>query len=179
MQTLLELVQRRQSDRAYDANKLVEQEKLNYILEAARLSPSACNAQPWKLIVVNDPELKKQTASAISDLGLNHYAYQAPVHIVIVEEEANFSSKVGGVVKRKHFPLIDLGIIAAHIVLASKEQGLGSCIVGWFDEKKITKLLGIPSSKRPVLIITLGYSTQTLREKKRKGMDKIVSYNHY
>lgn len=179
MQTLLELIKSRQSDRAYDATRLVEQEKLDYILEAARLAPSACNAQPWKLIVVNDPELKKQTASAISDMGVNHYAYQAPVHIVIVEEEANFSSKVGGIVKRKHFPPYDLGIITAHIVLAAQEQGLGSCIIGWFDEKKIAKLLEIPSSKRPVLVITLGYSTQALRDKKRKDMDKVVSYNRY
>ena len=179
MQTILELIQSRQSDRAYDENAPVEQEKLDYILEAAHLAPSACNAQPWKLIVVNDPELKKQTASAISDMGVNHYAYQAPVHIVIVEEEANFSSKVGGAMKRKRFPPIDLGILTAHLVLAAREQGLGSCIVGWFDEKKITRLLGIPSSKRPVLVITLGYSTQALREKKRKDIDKIVSYNHY
>lgn len=179
MQNLLELIRSRQSDRSYDADKPVEQEKLDYILEAARLAPSACNAQPWRLIVVNDPELKKQTASAISDLGMNHYAHQAPVHIIIVEEEANFTSKIGGIVKHKNFPPYDLGILTAHLVLAAREQGLGSCIVGWFDERKITRLLSIPSSKRPVLIITLGYSTQTLREKKRKEMDKIVSYNRY
>jgi nitroreductase len=179
MQNFLELVQSRQSDRAYNKDKVVEQEKLDYILEAARLAPSACNAQPWKLIVVNNPELRNQTAAAISNMGLNHYAYQAPLQIVIVEEPANFSSKTGGIVKQKHFPHIDLGILAAHVVLAASEQGLGSCIIGWFDEKKMAKLLGIPSNRRPVLVITIGYSTQALREKKRKDMDKIVSYNSY
>ena len=70
MSSFLELVKSRQSDRAYDATRPVEQEKLDYILEAARLAPSACNAQPWKFIVVNDPEIKKQTASAISEKSL-------------------------------------------------------------------------------------------------------------
>jgi nitroreductase len=178
---LLELVKKRQSDRNYDALRPVEQEKLDYILEVARLAPSACNAQPWKFIVVTDPELKKQTAAAIADrtLGMNHFAYQAPVHIILVEENANFTSKAGGLVKQKHFPDTDLGIAAAHITLAAAEQGLGSCIVGWFDEKKLRKLLGIPASKRPMFVITLGYSTQTTREKKRKGLKEVVSFNKY
>jgi len=181
MSSFLELVKSRQSDRAYDATRPVEQEKLDYILEAARLAPSACNAQPWKFIVVNDPEVKKQTASAISEkvLGMNSFACQAPVHIVIVEESANFTSSIGGTVKQKHFPHMDLGIAAAHITLAAAEQGLGSCIVGWFNEKKIKGILQIPASKRPVLLIMLGYSKQELRQKKRKALEEIISYNGY
>lgn len=181
MRTFLDLVKNRQSDRAYDATRPVEQEKLDCILEAARLAPSACNAQPWSFIVVNDPELKQQTASAISSkaLGMNHFAYQAPIHLFIIEESANFTSNLGGTVKQKHFPHIDLGIAAAHITLAAAEQGLGSCIVGWFDEKKIKRLLQIPASKRVILAITLGYSNQQVREKKRKMPNDIVSYNGY
>ena len=181
MENLLSLIKKRQSDRVYDVTRLVEQEKLDYILEAARLAPSACNAQPWKFIVVTDPEIKKQTAAAIADktLGMNHFAFQAPVHIVLVEENANFTSKAGGLVKQKHFPDTDLGIAAAYITLAAAEQGLGSCIVGWFDERKIREILGIPPSKRPMFVITLGYSTQNTREKKRKDLKEIVSYNGY
>lgn len=177
----LKLVKNRQSDRAYDSSKPVEQEKLDYIFETVRLAPSACNAQPWKFVVVTDPELKKQTAAAIADktLGMNHFAFQAPVIIIIIEENANFTSRAGGFVKQKHFPDIDLGIAAAHITLAAAEQGLGSCIVGWFDEKKMREVLGIPSSKRPILAITLGYSSQTNREKKRKDLKEVVSYNGY
>lgn len=178
-QDFLTLVKNRQSDRSYDANRPVEPEKLDYILEAARLAPSACNAQPWSFIVVNDPEIKKQTASAISSkaLSMNHFAHQAPIHIVIVEEPTNFTATVGSIVKRKHFPHMDLGIAAAHITLAAAEQGLGTCIVGWFNERKIKKILRIPSFKRPVLIITLGYSTQRIGEKKRKTMKDILKYN--
>lgn len=181
MKTFLELVKSRQSDRAYDANRSVEAEKLEYILETVRLAPSACNAQPWKFIVVTDPLLVKETASTVADkaLGMNHFAYQAPVFIVVLEESANFTSTLGSKVKQKHFPHMDLGIAAAHITLAAAEQGLGTCIVGWFNEKKIRNVLDIPSSKRPVLVITLGYSTQPLREKKRKKLEDVVSYNKY
>jgi nitroreductase len=181
MNTFLELVKSRQSDRAYDPSRPVEQEKLDYLLEAARLAPSACNAQPWKFIVVTDPELRQKAAEAVADktLGMNHFTLQAPVLLVMVEESANFTSSLGGIVKQKHFPHIDLGVAVAHLTLAAAEQGLGSCIVGWFNEKKMRKLLNIPSSKRPVLVITLGYSTQKLREKKRKAIEEVVSKNGY
>lgn len=177
----MELAKIRQSDRGYDASKAVEKEKLDYILESVRLAPSACNAQPWKFVVVTDPEVKNQTASAISsqDLGMNHFAFQAPVHIVIVEEKANFNSRAGGLIKHKHFPDTDLGIAAAYITLAAAEQGLGTCIVGWFDEKKVRKVLNIPETRRPLLIITLGYSTQMTRDKSRKEIGTIVSYDKY
>ncbi len=177
----LELVKSRQSDRAYDINRAVEPEKLEYILEAARLAPSACNAQPWRFIAVTEPALVKETAATIADkaLGMNHFAFQAPVIIVVLEEAANFTSKLGGTVKQKHFPHMDLGIATAHLTLAAAEQGLGTCIVGWFNEKKIRSVLDIPSNKRPVLVITLGYSTQALREKKRKNSEEVVSYNKY
>jgi nitroreductase len=176
MKSFLELVKSRQSDRAYDPSRPVEPEKLAYILEAARLAPSACNAQPWKFIVVSDPEVKAQTAPAF---GKSHFSNQAPAYIVIVEESANFTSSIGSTIKGKHFPHMDLGIAAAHLTLAAADQGLGSCIVGWFDEKKLRKVLGIPSSKRPVLVITLGYAAQPFRDKKRKEEKEVVSYDGY
>ncbi|MDD4713367.1 MAG: nitroreductase family protein, partial [Bacteroidales bacterium] len=111
--------------------------------------------------------------------GMNPFAHQAPVHIFIVEESANFTSNIGGTVKKKHFPHIDIGIAAAHIILAAAEQGLGSCIVGWFDEKKVKRLLDIPSSKRVLLAITLGYSKKPTMAKKRKNFEDVVSYNKY
>jgi len=180
MNSFLELVKTRQSDRAFEP-KPVEKEKINLILEAARLAPSACNAQPWKIVVVDNPELKNKVADATSSkaLGMNHFTKQAPIHLVIVEESANFTSTIGSFVKKKHFPHIDLGILSEHICLAAAEAGLGSCIIGWFDEKKIKTLLDIPSSKRAVLIILLGYSAQPTREKKRKDIQDIVSWNGY
>lgn len=174
------LVLTRQSDRSY-LDQQVETDKLARILECARVSPSACNAQPWHIIVVDDQELKNKIADATSEkiLGMNHFTKQAPIHIVIVEEAANFTSNFGSWAKRKHFPLIDIGIIAGHICLAAANEGLGSCMIGWFDETKVKKLLNVSSSKRIQLIITLGYSAQQTRTKIRKPIDKIVSYNGY
>lgn len=176
----LELVKHRQSDRAYSPQE-IEPEKLNYILEAARLSPSACNAQPWKVIVVtgHDKRVAIADATASKVLGMNHFTKQAPVQLVVVEESANFTSTVGGWMQSKRYQQLDLGIITAHISLAAADQGLGSCIIGWFDEKKIRKTLNIPKNKHVAMVIMLGYSTQNLREKKRKSIETIVSYNEY
>ncbi len=180
MNTFLELVQNRQSDRAYE-DKPVEKEKIERILEAARLAPSACNSQPWKFIVVTNPEKRLQVAEATSNkiLSINHFTKQAPVQLVLVEENANLSSTIGGWAKNKHYPHIDLGIVASHICLAATDEGLGTCMVGWLDEKKIQKALDIPKNKRVMLVILLGYSKQALREKKRKTKDEITSYDKY
>jgi nitroreductase len=175
------LISNRQSDRGYTSQP-IEKEKIEKILEAARLSPSACNAQPWKFIVVDDQGIKNKLADTTSSkvLGINHFTKQAPVHIVIVMEGANFTSNFGSLVKRKHFPLIDIGIAAEHICLAATAEGLGSCMIGWFDEPAVKKLLNIPKDRRPVLIITLGYPTKTeIREKRRKNLIDVVSYNKY
>lgn len=174
----LELARSRQSDRAYE-KRPVEREKLERILEAACLSPSACNAQPWKFVVVDDPELAVRVGKATAGLGMNKFAKDAPVHILIVEESMNITSFLGSKIKDKYFPLIDIGIAAAHITLAAESEGLGSCILGWFDEKDIKSLVGIPAGKRLLLDIVIGYAAKPKRKKSRKDLEKVVSYNHY
>jgi nitroreductase len=176
-----QLVASRQSDRGY-LDTPVERPKIQRIMEAARLAPSACNAQPWKFIVVDDPELTKQVAGTtlLSGTEMNRFAVQAPVLIVVVMKVANLTSELSSRVKRKHFPLIDIGIAAEHICLAATAEGLGSCMIGWFDEPAVLKLLHIPRHNRPVLIITLGYrSHHNLRQKRRNPLEKIVSYNEW
>ena len=177
---MLNLISSRQSDRKY-SDKPVEKEKLDHILEAGRMAPSACNAQPWKFIVVTEPELIKQIAEAASAklTGMNSFVGQAPVSVVVVREQPNFSSKVGGTIKNKDYSLIDIGIATENICLQAKAEGLGTCIVGWFDERMLRHILGIPRSKRVELIITLGYSLAEQRTKKRKPSEVTVSYNKY
>ena len=175
----LQLAASRQSDRAYDMSRPVEKEKLERILEAARLSPSACNAQPWKFVVVTDAELSVRVGKATAGLGMNKFAKDAPVHILVVEESMNITSFLGAKIKDKYFPLIDIGIAAAHITLAAESLGLGSCILGWFDEKEIKKLTGIPANKRLLLDITIGYPVKEKRKKSRKSPEKVISYNKY
>ena len=174
----LALAQSRQSDRAYE-KRPVEREKLERVLQAACLAPSACNAQPWKFVVVDDPELAVKVGRATAGLGMNKFAKDAPVHILIVEESMNITSYLGAKIKDKYFPLIDIGIAAAHITLAAESEGLGSCILGWFDEKEIKKLVGIPAGKRLLLDITIGYAAKPKRKKSRKPLEKVVTFNHY
>lgn len=180
MNNFFDLAEKRQSDRAYD-DRLVEPEKLQRILAAARLAPSACNGQPWSIVVVDDPDTKNKIANAIagSVSGMNHFAKNAPVLLVIVEETTNFTSRIGGWIKRKHFPHIDLGILASYITLGAADQDLGSCIIGWFNEKQIREALEIPSDKKVVFVITIGYTSAVHRDKKRKEISQTVSFNRY
>jgi nitroreductase len=177
---ILNLIISRQSDRKY-SNKPIEKEKLDRIVEAGRMAPSACNAQPWKFIVVTDPQLTGKIAEAASSrlTGMNSFVAQAPVIIVVVREKPNFSSKVGATIKNRDYSLIDLGIATENICLQAKSEGIGSCIIGWFDERMLKKILSVPRSKRVELIITLGYSLSEQREKRRKPAAETVSYNKY
>ena len=177
---ILELIISRQSDRKY-SDKPVEKEKLDRIIEAGRMAPSACNSQPWKFIVVTDHELVVKIAEAASAklIGMNSFVAQAPVILVIVREKPNMSSKVGATIKNKDYSLIDIGIATENICLQAKAEGIGSCIIGWFDERMLRKLLLIPRSKRVELIITMGYSLSEQKEKRRKPAEETVSYNKY
>jgi nitroreductase len=176
----LDLIISRQSDRKY-SEAPVERDKLDRIAEAGRMAPSACNAQPWKFIVVDDRELinKIAIASSAKLIGMNSFVAQAAAIIVIVRENPNLSSKVGATIKKKDYSLIDIGIATENICLQAKAEGIGSCIIGWFDEGDMRKILSIPRSKRVELIITLGYSLSSPREKRRKPPEETISYNKY
>ena len=173
-----ELITKRQSERQYDT-RLVEPEKIMQCIEAARLAPSACNAQPWKFIVVDEPKLKERVASAIATMGQNSFVYQAPVIVAIVLEKPNTMSKIGSILKGKEYTLMDIGIAADHFCLQAADLGLGTCIIGWFDERKMHKLLNIPKKKRIPLLLTVGYATGELRSKKRKELRVMYSGNRY
>jgi nitroreductase len=179
---LLDLFRKRQSVRAYNPDLPVNNDIVMRCIEAARIAPSACNAQPWKFIVVNDPELKDKIAESTSGgiLPMNHFTRQAPVHIIVVREPANLTSNLGQVLKNKEYPLTDIGIATIQLCLQATAEGLGTCIVGWFNEKEVKKLLHIPKSKRAELIITMGYpKTDEVRKKIRKQTEEILSFNGY
>jgi len=177
---MLWLAQNRQSDRKY-LDRPVEKEKIERITEAGRLSPSACNGQPWRFIVVDEPSLRQKMAQATESelLRVNAFVSQAPVLIVIVREKSNFTSRAGDLIKKRDYSLIDIGIATASIVYQATAEGLGSCIIGWFDEKRIRVLLGIPKSKRVELVITVGYTDSQPRSKSRKPPGEIITYNRY
>jgi len=178
----LELVNKRQSCRSYDPDRPVEKEKLDRCVEALRLAPSACNAQPWKLVIVDNPELKGKIAKATDSklLGFNHFTKDSPILVVVVREAPNMTSKLGTLLKNKPYTIMDVGIAVEHFCLQATSEGLGTCIMGWFDEKNVKELLGIPTRKRAELIIAVGYpATDELRRKIRKPVEEICSYNGY
>ena len=171
----LEIANARQSCRAYDETRPVEDEKLNAILEAARLSPSACNGQPYHLTVCTG-ETAKEVAMACRGLGMNKFATQAPICIVISEMPYVKSAAMGAKVKNNDYRSIDIGIATAYLTAEAAAQGLATCILGWFDNEKICKLCDLGHPAR--LVITLGYASEEekLRPKKRKDLTELVSY---
>ncbi|MEE8341788.1 MAG: nitroreductase family protein [Candidatus Neomarinimicrobiota bacterium] len=177
-----ELIKIRQSVRNY-SDKAVEKEKIEKCLEAARLAPSASNSQPWKYIVVDEEELKNKVAEATFDkvVKFNKFALEAPVIIVIVMEKPKLITQIGGEIKKREFPLIDIGITAEHFCLQAAELDLGTCMIGWFNQTRIQKLLNIPMNKTIGLLITLGYppADYVLRKKIRKEKSEIIGNNKY
>ncbi len=176
-----ELVVQRESTRKY-LDKPVEQEKIEAIMEACRLAPSACNSQPWRFVVATDPEVRDRLASASYGplLRFNKFAREAPVIAAIIGEKPNWLSRIGGNVKDKDFYLMDIGIVAQHFCLQATDLGLGSCMLGWFDEPAARKILKVPDNKRILLLITLGYpANEKNRKKIRKSPGELYTLNQY
>lgn len=170
----LDIAQRRQSCRSYDSTKPVEEEKLNAILESARLAPSACNGQPYHITVCRT-DIAKQVAKATTGMGMNKFTADAPVMIVISEKPYVKTAAFGAKVKGNDYRSIDIGIVVAYITAQATIQGLGTCILGWLDDEKIRKICALDGAVR--LVISLGYAKadDKLRNKKRKSIDELVT----
>ena len=168
----LEIARARQSCRAYDPDREVEREKLEAILEALRLAPSACNGQPYHVTVCKG-SLAKEVAALTTGLGMNKFAAQAPILLVISEMPYVKSAAMGAKVKNNDYRSMDIGIAVAYMTAEAAAQGLGTCILGWFDDEKIRKLCGIDHPVR--LVVTLGYAKEgdPLRKKVRKELSEL------
>lgn len=171
----LDIANARQSCRAYDPDREVAQEQLDAMLEALRLAPSACNGQPYHLTVCRG-ETAKAVARACATLGMNKFALQAPVLLVLSEEDYVRTAAFGARVKGNDYRSIDIGIAAAYLTAQAASLGLGTCILGWLDDEKIRALCGLDKPVR--LVITLGWPKEgdPLRAKVRKSLDELVTY---
>ena len=169
-----EIAKTRQSCRAYDSERMVETEKLTAILETARLAPSACNGQPYHITVCRG-EAAQKVAKATQGMGMNKFASDAPVLLVISEMPYVKSAALGAKVKGNDYRSIDIGIAAAYITAEACAQGLSTCILGWLDDDKIRGICGLDGAVR--LVITIGYAKEgdKLREKKRKALSELVT----
>ena len=170
----MEIAQTRQSCRAYDTERTVEPEKLNAVLEAARLAPSACNGQPYLLTVCTGEKAEAVALATRGMGGMNKWAVQAPVTIVVSEAPYVKSAALGAKVKNNDYRSIDIGIMTAYLTAEATAQGLSTCILGWLNDEKIREICGTNAPTR--LVITLGYAAESdkLREKKRKSMGELI-----
>ena len=168
----LEIANLRQSCRSYDPEREVEQEKLDAILQAVQLAPSACNGQPYHLTVCRG-EAAKSVAAACTGMGMNKFALQAPVLLVISEMPYVKSAAMAAKVKGNDYRSMDIGIAVAYLTAEAATQGLGTCILGWFDDEKIRNICGLSHPVR--LVVTLGYAADVPRNKKRKELSELVS----
>jgi len=178
MENLLELIKSRRSVRKFSGQQ-IDRKHLELCVEAARYAPSACNAQPWKLIIVNDPQEVKSIADRVfsGHYSMNTFARESAALIAIVSERQKLAPRLGGIVRRTDFRLIDIGIACEHLVLQATELGIGTCLLGWFNEKELKRSLSIPSSKKIYLVIALGYPAETeYKERKLKDTLDIVDF---
>jgi nitroreductase len=162
------------------APKKVPREVVDRCLEAARLAPSACNSQPWSFIVADDDELRPKLAEAAFSgiYSMNTFAKEAPVLIVVVTERSKYTASMGGHFRGTQYALIDVGAAVEHLVLQAEEEGLGTCWLGWFNEKAVKKVLGLPKSAKLDIMISMGYRAEGVepREKKRRSIDDVRTY---
>ena len=170
-----EIAKNRQSCRKYDPDREVEAEKLAAVLEATRLAPSACNGQPYHLTVCRG-DSAKAVSKCVMGMGMNKFAADARALIVISEESYVKTAALGAKVKGNDYRSMDIGIAAAYLTAEAAAQGLGTCILGWFDDEKIRKICGLEKPVR--LVITLGYPAEgdPIRPKKRKPLEELVTY---
>ena len=172
----MEIANARQSCRSYDETRAVEPEKLQAVLEAARLAPSACNGQPYILTVCTGGKAKEVALLTRGMGGMNKFAVQAPVCIVGSEGAYVRTAALGAKVKGNDYRSIDIGILTAYLTAEATAQGLSTCILGWLDDEKIRAVCGTNSATR--LVITLGYAAEgeKLRQKKRKKLGEFVRF---
>lgn len=177
--TFLDLVKQRESVRKY-TDQPVEREKLEQCVEAARLAPSACNSQPWKFIIVDDPQKRQAVAAATYGpiAKFNQFTDNAMAMVAVVMEPGNITAKIGGQLTNMDYAYIDMGIAVEHFCLQATELGLGTCILGWSKQEEVKKALDIPKNKKVGLLISVGYPKyKQAREKQRK--ERVHLYNGY
>ena len=176
MSKFMDLALKRQSCRSF-ADVPVEHEKLEQIIAAARLTPSACNSQPWQFVVAERPDVVAKIAEAGQQMGINGFLTGAKAFIVVLEDHAVLMAKIRTFIDSQYYAKQDIGAAVVTACYAAADMGLGTCIIGLYDRAKIAEAVGLPKTQRFGALIAVGYpADDAVREKKRKDMDDIVRY---
>jgi len=170
--TLMQLIETRRSIRSYKDQE-IEEDKLNYVLQAFRKAPSAKNLQPWKLVVIKNKKILTDIAIACNN---QTFMEEAPVIIAACAKEEEAYGSMGGYMSS--YP-IDIAIALEHLILAATEKGLGTCWIGAFKEQLVKDILGVPENVRVVALTPLGYPAREASTRGRKPLTEIISYDKY
>lgn len=164
------LIKRRYSVRAYRSDP-VEKDKLDQVLEAARLAPTAANRQPFR-IIVSHSEGRQEEMRRLYD---RDWFVEAPILICVcaVKSEAWVSKE------KRNYVYVDVAIVMDHIILAATDLGLGTCWVGAFDKDVAREVFGLPDDFEPILMTPIGYGADQPEPKERKSIDELVHYERW
>ena len=177
---LLNVIQDRRSVRKFDPRP-VQRDTLLTCIEAARIAPSADNVQPWRFIVLDDPEIKRAFEENVFSgiYRITKWAMKAPVLIVLCADLNFVVHQVAEALQTIPYYLLDIGIAGEHFVLQAQELGLGTCWIGWFNVRKAKKILNLPRGVRICELMAVGYPSKDWapKPKKRKAMEEIVFFN--
>jgi nitroreductase len=177
---LLEVIRARRSCRRYDPARPVPRALLDRCVEAARLAPSACNCQPWRLVIADAPETVARLRVAARKAGIPHPWWdQVPVFVALCARLDLVTHRVIPFFTGLPYYLIDMGIAGEHFVLAAETLGLGTCWIGWFNERGAKRVLGIPRSYRVVSLLTVGWPAPRGGDSRsaRLGIEEIRQWN--
>jgi nitroreductase len=170
--SVLDVIRKRKSVRKYREDSLPD-DVFRRVMEAARLAPSGKNFQPWKFIIVHDQEMKNKLAEASRG---QFFMARAPVIVVACGYPDQSYQHQGNYMQSW---AIDVTIALQHLMLQAEEEGLGTCWIGAFEEKTVKPLLNIPDEVRVLALTPLGYPDETPRDRGRKTLEEIVSYETY
>lgn len=170
-----QMLETRQSCRAYDAARVPARETLEQLLQAARLAPSACNSQPYHFYIAQG-EAARAVGETTRSMGMNAFTADVPAFFVVAEQPYNASAAMGARMKNQDYRAADIGLAVSQLVYRAHELGLATCILGWFDEKALQQLTG--TSARIRLVVAVGYAKEgdALRPKKRKTAEELATW---
>lgn len=174
-----DLVEQRRSIRRF-LDKPVEREDIMKCIESARLAPSAENAQPWRFLIVDDPDLKARFAREVFSgiYSVTKFAAKAPVLILVLARLQVLTHRIGKQIQNIQFHLLDIGIAGEHLVLQAQDMGLGTCWLGWFNVRRARKFFRIPQKYKIVAMLALGYyDSPPSRQRRRKSFEEIAWFN--
>lgn len=179
--SVMDVIAARRSVRLFDPEKPVEKEKLESIIEAARLAPSSNNTQPWHFIIVTDSALREKLSTAAPvGAAANKWMKNAPAIIVCCGKPNLLLHKAVGQVLDMDFFRMDVAIAIEHMVLRARELDLGTCWVGWFDERKTRRIIHAPSSHKILALLPVGYPKgEWPKAKKRNITSDILSWEQF